>query len=290
MALIINGLRIGKMSFWKNKPLIITIVLIIVLLVLVIATGNKTEVPGAQGAVGTVVAPIQQGLYNVTSSIGNFFAGLFGSDTTAEEQAALKERVALLESELREYDELKRENERLTELLNVKDKIGDYEYLTARVIGKAPGDWYLRFVVNAGKNDGIEEGMVVITDKGLLGRVVSVTATNCRIMSIGDISSGIPAMVERTRDAAVVKGHAESNSSEEELLSLSYLPSGADIVPGDRIITSGLGGGYPKGLYIGQVAEVGVAEETSVAIKSGVDLAHIEEVVIIKEVFEIVEE
>ena len=87
MALIINGLRIGKMSCWKNKPLIITIVLIIVLLVLVIATGNKTEVPGAQGAVGTVVAPIQQGLYNVTSSIGNFFAGLFGSDTTAEEQA-----------------------------------------------------------------------------------------------------------------------------------------------------------------------------------------------------------
>ena len=272
------------MPFWNNKPLIITIILVIILFVLLVATGGEQQ-PGASSLVSGIFAPIQEGLYSATESMGNFFGRLFSTSDLDKENQQLKEEIAKLNSDLREYDELKKENERLTELLNVKDSVGDYDYLTARVTGKALGDWFTEFTVNAGKNDGVQKNMVVLNQEGLLGRVTSASDHYCKIMTIIDLSSGVPVIVERTRDTGVAKGLYSTEGQANRTLSLSYLPSGADIVPGDRILTSGQGGVFPKGLLVGQVSEVAGKESSEVSIKSAVDFAHIEEVVILLQVF-----
>ncbi|MBQ9941418.1 MAG: rod shape-determining protein MreC [Christensenellaceae bacterium] len=272
--------------------MIITIILIIILLVMLFATSGKDEVTGAQSVVGSIFAPMQEGLYDATNAIGGFFSRLFAGDDLRQENDQLKQKVAELEGKLQEYNNIVSENQRLKDLLNVADSVGDYEVVTAKVIGNTPGAWFREFTVNAGRNKGIETGMIVMTKDGLMGQVVSVSDTYCKVMSIIDAESGVPGIVERTRDYGVV-GLAGGDEGNGDMLEMSYLPLEADIIPGDKILTSGIGGIYPKGLVIGQVAEVGAATETGekkVIVKSAVDFQHVEEVVIIKYLFEEVEE
>ncbi len=116
--------------------------------------------------------------------------------------------------------------------------------------------------------------------------MLSVSPTYSTVLTIVDSGSGVPALVDRTRDGGVVKGTGAIGWEGEDMLVLDYLPATADIMPGDEIITSNQGGVYPKGLYIGQVSEVGSAtgtDERHVSVQSGVDFAHLEEVVVLLE-------
>jgi len=274
--------------FWKNRPLIITVILIIILLVLLFSTAGASRETGTQSLVGRVFAPLQQGLYDLTGSISGFFGGLFSSNDAARENAELQQRVAELESKLQDYDATVQENARLKELLGMAESMSDYEIVTARVIGKTPGVWFRQFTVNAGRDRGIEPNMIVMTGDGLMGRVVSVSDTFCKVMSLIDSDSGVPAIVERTRDYGVVCPIAVHTGEDGgDQLEMNYLPIDADVIPGDKILTSGIGGIYPKGLLIGQVSAVGTGEDSvkTVEIVSDVDFRHVEEVMIIKEVF-----
>lgn len=280
------------MSFWKNKPLIITIILLIVLVVLLFSTANGTS-SGAQSIFGQAVAPIQQALYSATNGIGAWFDRVFAQGDTEKENAELRAQVAELESQLLDYDRTTKRKRKIKELLNVKDLTEDMPTLTAKVIGKSPGQWVNTFTINVGSDDGIEAFMVVLTDKGLVGRVTEVAPTYSKVMTILDSRSGVPALVERTRDSGVVKGNTTSMGDSGKLLTLEYTGSDTDLMPGDTLITSGLGGLYPKGLPIGEVTEVGRETEggEQVAyVTSQVDFDRLEEVVVITKVYEAVEE
>ena len=276
------------MSFWKNRPLIITIILLIVLAVLLFSTSGNTE---GQSIIGSALAPVQEGLYNATASIGGFFGRLFATTDLDKENAQLKNEVAELQNQLRDYESTVQENQRLKELLNVKDTVGDYDIVTAQVIGKNPGEWFQEFTINVGKNDGVSADMIVLTGDGLLGRVVSVSDTYAKVMSFLDTDSGVAAILERTRDYGIVKA-ATGSEQGTDTLELFYLPQEADVLPGDKVVTSGVGGVFPKGLLIGQVTEVGTdtGAERQVLVKSAVDFRHVEEVVVVKHIFSEVEE
>ena len=279
------------MSFWRNRPLIITIILVIVLTVMLFMTSSAGG-SGANSIIGQAIVPLQQGLYSTTESISSWFTNIFAKGDLEKENASLKEQVADLKSELGDYEEIKAENDRYKKLLNVKDLTGDLKTVTAKVIGKSPSVWVSTFTINVGKNDGILVNMPVITNDGLVGRIVEVAPTYSKVMTIQDSSSGIPALVERTRDTGVVTANVSGVGDTQETLNLSYLPDGADVVPGDKIITSGLGGLYPKGLPIGEVSAVsksGENTESAVKVLSSVDFNHVEEVVVIKEVFKAVD-
>jgi len=271
------------MSFWKNKPLVITIILIIVLVVLLFATSGS--VSGSKTSLfGEMIKPFQSGLYKTTTAVGDFFTRLFSSSDITKENAAMAVKIEELEAQLADYNNLASENERLKELLNVKDSYTDYDILTAQVIGNTPGAWFSEFTINAGTNDGIEPNMIVLMDGGLLGRVLSCSHSYSKVISLIDSTSGVPALVERTRDTGVIK----PSISEEGMLEMSYITTDADVVPGDKIVTSGLGGIYPKGIAIGQVVEVAndSSSDMKVIVQSNIDLAHVEEVVVIKHIFE----
>ena len=233
-----------------------------------------------------MLAPVQRFLYSSTESIGDFFAGISNNSSLKEENAALKEQVAEMESELRDYENLRQENERLKDLLGVVDSYGDYEKLTARVIGKSPGAWFDEFTINAGEKQGVQKDMIVYTSDGLLGKVVYTSATYSRVISLIHDKSGVSAMVERTRDNGVIK--VAENGEDPSDLQLFYLSMNSDVKPGDRIITSGIGGVYPKGIPIAQVTEVSTdsSSEKVVIARSNVDFEHVEEVVVILQLFE----
>lgn len=275
------------MSFWKNRPLIITIILVIVLITLLFSTSGVNNT--VQNVVGSVIAPVQEGIYQATASIGGFFSRLFSSSDLDQENVELKEQVAQLESQLREFEEISNENERLKELLNVKEVTKDYEIVTASVVGKNPGEWFREFTVNVGSEDGIEKDMIVLSSGGLMGKVLSVTPHYSKVITLIDEGNGVPCLIERTRDIGVVK---PVEGTEDDTMEILYLADDADIIPGDKVITSGNGGIYPKGLVIGQVAEVSTdsASQKQVLVKSAIDFQHVEEVVIIKQHFDEIEQ
>lgn len=274
------------MGFWKNRPLIIAVICSILLFVLLLSTSGSTQSSGASSAMSRLLVPVQRFLYSSTESIGDFFAGLSEDRSIKDENAALKEQVAEMESQLRNYENLRQENERLKELLGVVDSYGEYETLTARVIGKSPGAWFDEFTINAGEQHGVQENMIVYTADGLLGKVVYTSATYSRVISLIHDQSGVSAMVERTRDNGVIKAAQEGENPDD--LQLFYISSNSDVKPGDRIITSGIGGVYPKGIPIAQVTEVSTdsSSEKVVIARSNVDFEHVEEVVVVLQVFE----
>ncbi len=268
-------------NIYADKPLLITLILIIILVsLLFINIGNSNE-----SIIGSWIAPVQQKMYSFAGNFSLAVRSIFKPNALSEENISLREQVAELKTELYEMEELKQENERLRESLNVKDSIGDYEYVTAKVIGKAPGGWFTEFTVNVGTADGIEEGMVVLTQDGLVGRITSVYSKYSKVMSIIEVSSGVPAMIERSRDYCVVSGRASEIGDEGTVMDISYTSASADIVPGDTVITSGHGGLYPKGLLIGTVMDM-VSDSDEIYVASLVDFVHLEEVTIIKKVFE----
>ena len=273
-----------EMSIWRNRPLMVTIITVIILLVLLILTAGTNNMSGTESIVGSLLSPVQSGLYSATEAISDFFSRIFSGADLQAENAELKAQVAELEGQLRDYDEIKAENQRLAALLNFSTEIPDSERITARVIMKDQGHWFNEIVLNVGMANGIEVDMPVVNGDGLVGRVVDVGANWCRVMTIIDSMSRVSAIVERTRDNGILTGTISTGDEEGAVLNMSYLPLDADLVPGDRVMTSGLEGEFPKGIPIGEVTEVSSGSngmKNEAVVIPWVDFTHLEEVIII---------
>jgi rod shape-determining protein MreC len=152
--------------------------------------------------------------------------------------------------------EVEAENARLRELLRFAqiNPLSDYRggQVIARVISRGPTNYLSSLTIDLGSEHGIKAGMPVVTERGLVGRVYKVGPTSSIILPLTDPSSVVPAMVKRSssRAVGVVNGKAGTQPVME------FIAQDADVSVGDEIITSGLGGNFPKGITIGQVTEV----------------------------------
>lgn len=272
------------MQFLRNRPLVITIIVVIILLVVMVITAGENNMSGAESFAGSLFAPVQRALYSATDAIGDFFDRMFASTDLQTENLELKAQIAEFKAQLAEYNEIKAENERLSKLLNFDARSLNLEFVTARVIGSnAPGHWFNIFLLDVGLSDGIKVDMPVVNGDGLVGRVVDVGATWCRVMAIIDTSSGVSGIVERTRDYGILTGTAGTDVDEAQLV-MGNLPLDADLIPGDTVITSGLAGIFPKGLAIGEVTEVRPSTDgmrNEAVVTPWVDFKHLEEVMVI---------
>lgn len=270
-------------GFFRSRGFVILLAVIAVLAILIAVTYDRVQVTFIEDAVNSVLSPIQSFSVKASNSIIDFFERVFSSTDLDKENEQLKVQLAQYEIIENELNTLREENERLKGLLNYTEITQNYTYVTARVIGKSQGVWFSEFTVNAGRNDGVMENQAVVNSKGLVGRVSSVSANTCKVTSIIDSTSDVSAMVERTRDYGFARGIL--NVDEKEKLELYYLPSGYDLVPGDNILTSGIGGIFPKGIAIGTVTEVSRAnedtEDRNAIIQPAVDFLRLEEVMIV---------
>lgn len=270
-------------GFFRSRGFVILLAVIAVLAILIAVTYDRVQVTFIEDAVNSVLSPIQSFSVKASNSIIDFFERVFSSTDLDKENEQLKVQLAQYEIIENELNTLREENERLKGLLNYTEITQNYTYVTARVIGKSQGVWFSEFTVNAGRNDGVMENQAVVNSKGLVGRVSSVSANTCKVTSIIDSTSDVSVMVERTRDYGFARGIL--NVDEKEKLELYYLPSGYDLVPGDNILTSGIGGIFPKGIAIGTVTEVSRAnedtEDRNAIIQPAVDFLRLEEVMIV---------
>lgn len=166
------------------------------------------------------------------------------------EASQLRARVAALEGQLGRLSELERENQRLATLLGFRDRV-PAAASGARVIARDPGPNSTTLTIDRGQRDGVTRGMAVIVPAGVVGRVIEVSHTVSRVALVTDHNSGIDAIVDRSRARGVVQGDSDGTCY------MNYLSRDADVKPGDRVLTSGLDGAFPKGIVIGTVSDVG---------------------------------
>ena len=194
------------------------------------------------------------------------------------EKLELKNRIREMERELAELDEARIENDRLRILLGFRQKAKRFS-IPALVVGRDPNNWSSVVFIDKGEKNGVVNDMVVISGHGLVGRIRESGTTMAKVMLINDIDSKIGAIEQKSREQGLLIGIPEGRCK------LIYLPLDLDIRKGDRILTSGMGGIYPKGILIGRVAEV--AKEKGRLYKYAIvepsnKLSRLEEVLCIK--------
>lgn len=194
------------------------------------------------------------------------------------ENKLLRENMANLEKELLNLKEAKLENERLRKLLDFKES-EKRKFVPAFVIARDPSGLNDTVVVDRGRKDRIEKGMIVISGSGLAGRVIETGWRISRVLLITDYDSTFSGVAERTRDEGAVSGNMRAG------LIMKYLDMGCDVKKGDKVITSGLYGVFEKGILIGEV--VSVEPDSSglymnAFVKPEVDIRKLEEVLVVR--------
>lgn len=272
-------------KLFKNKKFLLLVGVIVVLIVLAAITAGSRSLNVFESITGTVIQPVQTFAIKASDSIINFFQRIFKTTDTDKENEQLQMKLAQLEQIEAQLEIQQEENDRLKALLNYAEENASYQYVTARVIGMSQGVWFDVFTINAGRNQGVKKNMPVVNASGLIGRVTEVGATWSKVTTIIDSTSDVSIMVERTRDNGMVRGLLSSDNSEE--LELYFLPAESDIVPGDIVVTNGIGGIFPKGIVVGTVIEVARETEGSdtrnALVSPAVDFLHIEEVMVMVE-------
>ncbi len=209
-------------------------------------------------------------------------------DTTAleEENAALRRKLAELEAEVRQARLDSAENERLKELLGLQEKRPDLtsDLEAATVVEHSVTNWTATLTISKGTSNGLEIGDCVIDETGALVGLISDAGTNwATILTLVDTDTSLGAQVFRTGDLGLAQGNFSLMG--ENRLRLEFLPADAQLLGGDLVVTSGLGGYYPAGLVIGSVEEV-QADSSGAAsyavLIPAVDFSALEEVFIIR--------
>ena len=194
------------------------------------------------------------------------------------ENKLLRENITNLEKGLLNLKETTLENERLRKLLDFKE-LERRKFAPALVIARDPSGLNDTVIIDRGKKDRIENGMVVISGNGLAGRVIETGWRISRVLLITDYDSTFSGVVERTRDEGGVSGNMRTS------LVMKYLDLGCDVKKGDKVITSGLYGVFEKGILIGEVVSVepdSTGLYMNAAIKPEVNIRKLEEVLVIR--------
>lgn len=273
-------------NFIKKKFIPILIVFSVVIFVAMgISTATKENGKASlpSDAIGIVLSPVQGAFSWV---IGNFVSVgeyVHAMVTSVEENKLLKSQIVQLETMARDSEEYKNENERLRSLLEFKEKEQNYQTIGAEVIAKEPGNWFQIFTINRGTMDGIEQGCAVINSQGLIGYIFEIGTTWAKVATIIDVDTNVGALLTKTGEQAVIEGDMEL--SREGLCKMVYIPKNASIMIGDSVETSGLGGVYPKGLFIGRIKEINTQQGElykEVVVEPAVDFQRIREVLVVK--------
>ncbi len=223
----------------------------------------------------TILARVGYGLRDATSLTGGLF-------TVYRDNQTMQAEIEQLRQNELNVAEIMAENIRLRAMLDYKNGVSQFDFVTATVIARDPGNWTNIILINRGSSDGLTKDMPVVTPQGLAGNVVQVFANTAKVQLVLDPRSAVGSLVQRaeSRVAAIVEGNGVNPMSPR----MVNLARDADIIRGDKIITSGFGGIYPKGLLVGAVVDV-INDEGGLlkyaVLNPAVDFNRLEEVMII---------
>lgn len=231
------------------RPFVIYCLVSLLLLTFYVREGEAGVIHSIRSGVNTVATPVRMvGAVVATpfNAIGNVFTNLSAPQETLSE---LKKQNEELTSELAQLTEAEKTAERLESLLGLQSTY-NLQSTAARIIGTTGDAWSQTVTIDKGSANGFEIGMPVCNSGGVIGQIIEVSAATSTVRLINDENSGVSAMVQSTRAQGILQGQPDGT------LMLSYVPADADVKVGDVIITSGLGGRFPKGLPLGTVSSV----------------------------------
>ena len=240
---------------------------------------------------------VSQGVNDVTNilgrmlaypanSVNDFMESISNFTNTYQENQTLKQKVETIYELEVQLNDLKKDNEKMKEALKLQDTLNEYSLINATVIARNPDTWRDIVTINKGANDGLTPQMSVMSDNGLVGKVLDVNPTSARVALLSNNDNTL------VRVAAMIQGEKESIygtltgfDHEKNILIMSQIQATQEIKVGDKVVTSGLGGVSPSSLYIGTVEEVamdrfGLYKE--VRIKPAADTNDVRYVTVVK--------
>ena len=226
-----------------------------------------------------LVSPFQKASTFVVKTVHGVFQKYIILIHLQRENVMLKQKMAELQQENFQMKEMAYANERLRRLLAFREKISS-SVIAAEVIGQDPSSWFKSVTLNKGERDGVRKGMAVISPEGVVGQILKTSPYHSTVLLITDYNSAIDALVQRTRAKAIVEGKGENRCQ------LKYLLRSDDVIVGDVVVTSGLGGNFPKGVTVGEIRRVDKKEYgifQYAELVPSVDLTKLEEVLVIAE-------
>ena len=268
---------------WKFKILVIVAVFLVGIMAYAGANGRLTAAP--QELLSVVLTPLQK----VTSALSGGAASVWEKYTSIDDVRDRNEQLEAENAELRQqmvdYDRIKAENDAYKALARIQDTNSEASYVSAFVIGRDPLDEFGGFTLDQGSTDGVAVNDAIISDRGyLLGVVVEVDATSCKVMTILHPSFNAAGVISRTRENGIITGSADYAADGQCVL--TNLDRTTEARKGDQVITTGLGGVFPANLLVGTVQEV-VPEQSgkssSAVILPGADPRTVKHVFIVTE-------
>jgi rod shape-determining protein MreC len=248
----------------------------LLLLLLLRPTGYFQPV---EDILATVLAPVQYSLNWVSTRVVGWAAALASSSSLqaqVDELQATVDRLMIENVRLREADI---ERATLREALQFKQANPTYEMLAAEVIGRDPSNLLQYILIDRGVDDGLAAGMPVVTARGLVGKITTVYPRSARVMLLTDFASSVNALIQSSRATGVLEGQGQSG------LVVRYVEQREQVQVGDVVLTSGLGGNFPRRLVIGQVISVknsNVDMFQEVQVLSAVNFTQLEMVLVIR--------
>ena len=224
-----------------------------------------------------VLSPVQEGLASSKKNLSSLWENYLVIVDTSKENTVLKKQISRLSSDLTTMDEIRKENQRLKQLLNYSEGVSS-ERVLAQVVGWDSANEFKVIRINKGTNHGIKMMAPVITDQGLVGYVYRATPNYADVLTILDQNNRVDVVVERTRTHGIVEGVFNFKCA------LKYIMRNEPVEVGDKLITAGVGGIYPKGVKVGMITDISKENfgmTLSIEVIPSVDFNKLEEVLVL---------
>lgn len=235
---------------WRNRVLLTTGTLLILALHLLtsgVRPGARASKPAV--ALMELLQPFQALSAGVTAGSSGVVHDYFFLVGVRRENAELRRQLAQFDSQQARIAELESENHRLADLLELREVL-DTNAVAVNVIGSDANALSRTIIVGQGSRGGLRRDMAVIANEGVVGRVMMIAPDAARVLLIDDHNSALDAIDQRSRARGIIAGVIDDG------LTMKYVDRSEDLRPGDRIVTSGMDGIFPRGLLVGEVGRV----------------------------------
>ncbi|MGE5544207.1 MAG: rod shape-determining protein MreC [Bacillota bacterium] len=268
-------------GFLRNRYFWIILAIIVISLTVIDQTSTeRDQLTIVEKMVRDAYTPLQRGVSAFRGYLDNLEILFASKQSLMADVKRLEEELASYQLENQGLVEYRYEARRLKELLDFRDhNLTNMEMIPAQVIARNPNTWYNTITIDQGSNKGIARNMPVITPRGLVGRVTSVSSNYAVVMLITDREAAIGAMVQETRVPGIIVGTVNGKQ-----LKLSHIPFYSEVKEGDRVVTSSFSELYPAGIMIGSIDKISAEPEAltkTATVIPAVDLDQIEEVLVV---------
>jgi len=239
------------LEFVRRNRVVLTSGSLLLISLLLLSAGSRTRqrIDPIAGVVLEGMRPLQGTVAAGLDAVAQTWRAYVALIGVKQETEHLRQRVVELEQQAVRRAEVEQTDKRLSELLNFRSNI-EGAVQAAQIIGRDPLPYFSTVTINKGEADGVQKNMAVLSPFGVVGQTTTIGPHSARVLLITDHNSGVDAVVQRSRARGIVEGALDGRCV------MKYLKRAEDVEVGDRVVTSGLDGIFPKGIMVGEVVRV----------------------------------